>query len=285
MPLVSMPLVSMPLVSMSLGTPPEVVAAHRDAHGQRGDERYRLRRIWCLQVIEERAGELWWEGRWLPLTPGCITVTAPDVEHCYRMPARTDFSWIHLVPDQSSTARNLPVVSQHPAARDLIRQAVTCRCPAAARALAWAAALLLAESDLASIGGTPTVHPGLVHPGTVHPGIRRALAWAEARIERPLTALALAQQAGLSVAQLNRAWHHATGRPAMGWVRERRLQRALHLLRHGGLGCPAIATRMGFADVQHLNKALRQRFGRSPRTLRDALALELPDAEAAYDVL
>lgn len=271
---IPVPVTSLPLVSMSLGAPPVIVAAQRDSHAQRGDECYRLRRIWCLQVIEERAGALWWEGRWLPLTPGCVTVTAPDVDHCYRMPSRTDFTWIHLVPDQSSAARPMPVVSQHPEARDLIRQAVACRRPEAARALAWAAALLLAESDRAPTG-----------PTTVHPGIRRALAWAEARIERPLTALALAQQAGLSVAQLNRAWHHATGRPAMGWVRERRLQRALHLLRHGGLGCPAIATRMGFADVQHLNKALRQRFGRSPRSLRDALTLELPDAGSAYDVL
>lgn len=262
----------MAIVSMPLAAPPAVVSAQRDAHGQRGEERYRLRRIWCLQVVDGD-GELWWEGRWLPLTPGCVTLTAPDVEHAYRMRQRSDFSYLHLVPDPSTAALTLPVVAQHPAARDLIRQAVACGRPTAARALAWAAALLLAEAD----------QPAAI--AEIHPGVRRALAWAEARIERPLTARALAQHAGLSIAQLNRAWSAATGRPAMGWVRERRLQRALHLLRHGGLGCPAIAARMGFADVQHLNKALRQRFGRPPRALRDALDLELPAAESAYDVL
>ena len=260
------------MVRLPLAAPPEVVDVQRDAHGQRGEERYRLRRIWCLQVVDG-AGELEWEGRWLPLTSGCVTVTAPDVEHAYRMRQRTDFSWIHLVPDTSAAALSLPVVSQHPAARDLIRQAVACGRPTAARALAWAAAALLAGAE------QPAAEEA------VHPGVRRALAWAEARIERPLTAEALAQRADLSVAQLNRAWRAATGLPAIGWVRERRLQRALHLLRHGGLGCPAIAARMGFADVQHLNKALRQRFGRPPRALRDALELELPEPAAAYDVL
>lgn len=264
-------MIALPFVRLPLAAPPEVVDVQRDAHGQRGEERYRLRRIWCLQVVEG-GGELEWAGRWLPLTPGCVTVTAPDVEHAYRMHQRTDFSWIHLVPDPSAAALPLPVVVQHPAARDLIRQAVACGRPAAARALAWAAALLLAEAE------RPTA-------AEVHPGVRRALAWAEVRIERPLTAEVLARQADLSVAQLNRAWRAATGMPAMGWVRERRLQRALHLLRHGGLGCPAIAARMGFADVQHLNKALRQRFGRAPRALRDALELELPEPAAAYDVL
>jgi AraC family transcriptional regulator len=54
----------------------------------------------------------------------------------------------------------------------------------------------------------------------------------------------------------------------VGYIRQRRMARARHLLTATTMSIPAIAASIGITDLQAFNKACRRELGRSPRAIR-----------------
>jgi transcriptional regulator GlxA family with amidase domain len=101
-----------------------------------------------------------------------------------------------------------------------------------------------------------------------HPAVERALQIIELRLAEPLCVADLARQVDLSQNHLTRLFRGEVGSTVVGYVRQRRVERARHLLLYSTLPIKAVAAYSGFEDLQHFNKAVRRLLGRSPRNVR-----------------
>jgi AraC family transcriptional regulator len=79
---------------------------------------------------------------------------------------------------------------------------------------------------------------------------------------------AMAAHCGMPVGFFMRAFKEHFGRTPYSHVNELRLLRAAHLLSTTTLPMSQIALETGFYDQQHLSKAVRKRFGRTPSEIR-----------------
>lgn len=104
------------------------------------------------------------------------------------------------------------------------------------------------------------------------PLVARAQAIIEERMAQALTVAGLARELGVSHNHLTRSFRAQTGQTVVGFVREARLSRARHLLRHSTLPVKAIAAQVGLGDIHSLGKALRRSEGQGPRAFRAGFA-------------
>jgi AraC-like DNA-binding protein len=121
---------------------------------------------------------------------------------------------------------------------------------------------LLRHQPLAALHG-----PGLLLEAWGRPqppaGTRRRIdwpalqAWAQPRLDQPLSVAQLAQQAHLSPSQFALRCHEAHGVPVMQWLRLQRLARAQQL-RAMGLPVAEVARRTGYRSPSALTAALRR---------------------------
>ena len=244
---------------LPLTLPPRIVAAWTHAE-HRGEERYRLRRFWCLNLYQGH-GELRLRGQAMPIMPGSASITPPDTDHAYAYRGRAILTWIHFIPDPAAASAPIAVMRHlgagfagiHADAL-AVAQAQDAE-PARACALLWALLWRLADGPAAARPPVPTA-------------VRLVQAHAEARIGEALSAAGLARVAGLSPTHLTRLFRAATGQAPMAWVRGRRIAHAVHLLRDTRMPVRAIAAQLGFADALHLNKALHRATGMAPRQHR-----------------
>jgi AraC-like DNA-binding protein len=98
------------------------------------------------------------------------------------------------------------------------------------------------------------------------PVVERALRWLEGRIfeEAPVSTIARAVHASPST--LLRAFRRTLGQTPSEYIRGRRLDEALVLLRSGRLSVGEIAVRVGYQNFAAFSQAFRARFGKSPST-------------------
>jgi AraC-like DNA-binding protein len=104
------------------------------------------------------------------------------------------------------------------------------------------------------------------------PGRRLPYAAFNAHIERhlahPLQVADLARIADLSVARLHARFVAECGQTPMDYIRSRRLQMALGLLRETPLPIGAVAERVGYGSQSAFAAAMLREFGASPGALR-----------------
>jgi transcriptional regulator GlxA family with amidase domain len=101
-----------------------------------------------------------------------------------------------------------------------------------------------------------------------HPAVRYALRQIELRLSETLSVADLAREANISYSYLGRLFQEAFGTTVVGYIRERRLRRAEHLLRHSTLPIKIIAAAVGIPDLHLFNKSLRRELGKSPTAIR-----------------
>jgi AraC family transcriptional regulator len=87
-------------------------------------------------------------------------------------------------------------------------------------------------------------------------------------MSRPLTIKELASRCQISHNQLTRILKQQTGETPAILLGRLRTDRAKELLSYSDLPIKVIAAEVGYPDLQHFNKVIRQRFGRSPRNIR-----------------
>ena len=123
------------------------------------------------------------------------------------------------------------------------------------------AALLLAS--LASEAPAPSEQQGLP--------LAALTAYIDQHLAHPLQVADLARLSGLSCARLHVRFLAQTAQTPMEFVRNRRLQQALQLLRSTRLAVGEIASRVGYNSQSAFTAALAKYSGHTPRTLRREL--------------
>ena len=95
----------------------------------------------------------------------------------------------------------------------------------------------------------------------------------ELRLAETLSVKALADEVGISHNHLTRLFRAAVGDTVIGYIRQRRVQRARHLLEHTTLPIKTVAAQVGIEDPRHsINlsaptlAARHARFGTGPET-------------------
>jgi AraC-like DNA-binding protein len=92
----------------------------------------------------------------------------------------------------------------------------------------------------------------------------QVLDYINANLSRELRLLELATVAGFSRAHFARAFRNMTGMSPHTYITERRLARALCLVRKGRMTIAEIALDCGFADQSHLSRSFKTYYGVSP---------------------
>ena len=104
-----------------------------------------------------------------------------------------------------------------------------------------------------------------VHPRYRAAELRREL---DADFAQPLLLRGLAQDRGVSVRCLQRDFNELTGRTIQQYVRDRRLEAAVGMLKGGSDKVEWIANVVGWTSRKNLNRALARVHGASPSALR-----------------
>jgi AraC family transcriptional regulator len=94
--------------------------------------------------------------------------------------------------------------------------------------------------------------------------IRRIADYVDANLSGELRLLELATVAGFSRAHFARAFKNMMGMSPHAYVTQRRLARALDLVRKRDMSIAEIAQDCGFADQAHLSRSFKTYYGMSP---------------------
>lgn len=107
------------------------------------------------------------------------------------------------------------------------------------------------------------------------------------RIADPPSLDELIRLLGTGRRQLNHAFQDKCGQPVFGWLREKRLQKAHHLVCATDMPIALIGEHLGYSTPANFTKAFHERFGFSPRDLRRKIqtmrAGEKENSNAARD--
>lgn len=103
---------------------------------------------------------------------------------------------------------------------------------------------------------------------SISPGVERLRRHLNTHFMEAVTLDALADLAGYSPAHLCRMFKRCTGRSVFDYIKQRRIERAMVLLRSTREKVLAVAFESGFGDVSHFNRTFRKMVGVSPGVYR-----------------
>ena len=252
---------------MRLDEPPVVANVGVGVHGPAGHtDVFRLPDLWQLHLYRYDA-DLAIDGTPHTIRPGKVSLVPPATTVRYRYRGRSEHLYAHLRLPATGEPRTVPVMQdagpELPTLSALMLQAVAAwpSTPVRAAAEIWAALWRIAHL-------TPPA-PQDPRDGP-HPALTAAISYIESRLADPLTVPEVARAARISHNHLTRLFRAATGETVVAYIRQRRLDRARHLLRESTLSIPAIAATVGIPDLHAFNKACRRELGASPRAVRGA---------------
>jgi AraC family transcriptional regulator len=198
--------------------------------------------LWCLHFYRYRS-KIKIGPDTFEIFPGCIGITPPCVQSEYIFSERSTHGYVHYTVSFETAIGVFPSQPLHTEIK------------------IWDLLLLHAQQT--------AVSPDFGEP--VHPAVNKALQIIEARMGEPLAVGFLAESVGLSHNHLTRLFQKHLGKTVVGHLIERRLIRAEHLLKHSDMPIKQVAAQVGIPDLQAFNKAIRNRYQRSPRELRGSL--------------
>ncbi|PKU24691.1 response regulator [Telmatospirillum siberiense] len=89
------------------------------------------------------------------------------------------------------------------------------------------------------------------------------------RIADPPSLQELAELLGTNRSQISKSFLASCHQPVFGWLREERLRQAYSRVCRGDTSILLIAEHLGYSSAANFTKAFRERFGLSPRDLRE----------------
>jgi AraC-like DNA-binding protein len=257
---------------MPLGAPPQIAAAGDSVHGvHQLCERYAPLGVWCVHLYRYRA-RLSINGEWFEIQPGRATILPPDAVLEYRYEGPSVHAYCHFqlrseggaAVEQILMPAMLDLGPRFNVVNDQLEQVITGRAASPARATASLWDLLWTLSDASPGPATPTPASGATFPAP----LRKVMQAIELRLAEPLYVEDLAREVDLSHNHLIRLFRTHVGQTPVAYLRSRRVERALQLLRHTTLPIKAVARQVGIGDLHLFNKIMRREMGLSPRRLR-----------------
>ena len=266
-------------IAVPLRSQPSVVQVGLNVHGRKQSERFVMKGIWGLHLYHY-SGKLSVAGTTYAFSSGDITITPPDTELRWSFPSHAPHHYAHVAfPHHSTPDKMLLPVLAHGGGRaaalalgGTFDAAIASFAQEPTRATAWCWNLLWQlvphASGNARVGRAAGV-PG-VETSDVHPALQTCLRIIDLELDRSLGLSGLAMRTGISVNQLLRLFHQQVGMTVMTYIRQRRAERARHLLENSSLPLIDIAAAVGVGTFQRLNKLMTVTYGQSPRSIRFA---------------
>jgi AraC-like DNA-binding protein len=226
-------------------------------------ERYCMQDLWCVHLYRYDAS-LRIDGEVFPIHPGSISVTPPDAQLEYLYRGRSVHAYAHFTMERGGGDELIPAMqnwgSDFPALNRDFELAVGCFSTQPSRATARLWDILWQLVEYSQAPGTPETRG--------HPTVAEARKMIELRLGEPIGVASLAQQLDISHNHLTRLFQAEVNTSVVGYIRQRRMERAQHLLTQTTLPIKVIAAQVGMHDLHALNKTVRREFGVSPRALR-----------------
>jgi len=249
---------------ISLENPPEVVSISTNIHGIKPIDRYRLPELWSLHVYGY-LGRLIVDGNDLPIRPGYVSIAPPMTIMEYHYVGISTHIYVHLrlPPPGNGPLRRIRAMQDlgtgYNALYNQLAEVIphSRSEPARVNARVWDVLWQLSsrtEDD--------------ERESAIHPAAKRAAEIIERNLVKALTVSDLAQDVGVSYSYLARLFHDAYGESVVGFIRKRRIERAVHLIERTTLPIKTIAASVGMPDLQYFNKTMRSELGASPREIR-----------------
>jgi transcriptional regulator GlxA family with amidase domain len=102
-----------------------------------------------------------------------------------------------------------------------------------------------------------------------HPAVNVAVRRISQHLADEISVVDLAKDACVSYGYLGKLFKAEFGTSVVGFIRERRLKRAVHLLQKSTMSVKSVACSVGIPDLQLFNKTVRRATGLSPRAVRE----------------
>lgn len=258
-----------PLLGIDLSAPPAVVAQGRSVHGRdRTTDTFELPELWSLHLYEY-AADLEVDGATFAVTPGSLSLVRPGsvIRYRYRGPSRHLYAHLRApgVAGHAEAARGVVLSpgAELPVLTDLMASAVASAAahPERTRADVWMVLLRLRDS------ARPGPDPSRNRPARSY--VSATMSYLEAHLAEKVTVPDAARAVGVSPDHLTRVFTAETGRTVVGYLRQRRVEHAVHLLTRSTMSISAVAATVGIPDLQAFNKTCRDVTGRSPRRVRE----------------
>jgi AraC family transcriptional regulator len=245
--------------AVRLDAPPQVVSLGVGVHGTtRRTDLYQLPDLWQLHLYGYHA-ELTIDGVGYRIRPGNVSLVPPGAQVRFRYQGRSEHRYVHLRMGGAGVPHAVPLMqdagADTPVLSSLLDEAIAAWPSSPAQAVAEVWTVLWRVARLAD-GLRP------------HNAVSAAIAYIESHLAGPLTVPEVARAAGVSHNHLIRLFRAATGDTVVAHIRQRRLDRARHLLRQSTLPIATVAASVGIGDLQAFNKACRREFGAAPRAIR-----------------
>jgi len=250
---------------MPLKNPPHLVQAGRGVHGRRlRVEEFYLPELWCLHLYSYE-GSFSIDGVDFAFKPGWVSVTPPSSRVVYRFRGESSHLFAHFRLPPGGDLVAMPAVQDAGEAFSRLTHAME-------EAAGW----LPTQPRRASVRLWDVLWQLAGQPMTerkthqrLHPALSRAVRDIERHLGHALSIPAIARRAEISHNHLTRLFRAQFGTTIEGYIRRRRVERALHLLVHSTLPVKTIAGEVGLPDLHFFNKTIRAAVGASPRSYRD----------------
>ncbi len=240
---------------------PRLQMIGRGVHGRLPTESYHLQGLWCLHLYCYHA-RFSINGVELDIKPGDLSVVPPNADLVYRFQGHSEHLFAHFKLPASGPIWTVPALQdtghEFSHCYRLFEEAAGMfpTQPLRAEVRLWD--LLWSAVDKHDQGRRKKVHAAVTET------IRRI----ELRLHEPLLVESLAREAELSHNHLTRLFRAALSQTVKGYILERRMTKARHLLQKSSTPIKSIAFDVGFADLHAFNKAVRRHFNCCPRELR-----------------
>jgi len=258
------------MADILIGSMPRVGMAWRSVHEGGPDGKpirlaFTVERYWGVHLYRYRA-PVKIAGAKHQIEPGMAGFTPPGTRMEYEFRGRCEHVFAHIEwPNAATEVASLPLLfsvgTEFPLLWERLEDVGRWwqSDPLRASVRVWDVLLTLAK--LARIGPEP-VESRLLD---------RAFRVMDHRMAEFIGAAEIADELGISTGQLARIFR-AGGQPTPSTaLRQRRVERARHLLVETTLSVKQIASEVGIHDLQYFNKQIRSAFGASPTQVRRGL--------------
>lgn len=237
-----------------------------NVHGRRRVERYLMDRQWSLHVYRW-SGSLEMDGRVFPVRPGHASVEPPNTPLVWRYDMEEcPHHYVHFALPEAARSElvEIPVMQDLGASfaevSEEMERLVGLFASHRARAEIRLWDLLLRLSRPAPTTATT--------PGDLPFAVQTAIAIVENELRDRLDVSMLCRRIAISPNHLTRLFQRCFGTGVAEWIRQRRVDKARHLLEQSNLPIKAIAAEVGVPDLQRFNKLVRKLTGQAPSALR-----------------
>ncbi|BDI34403.1 hypothetical protein CCAX7_64540 [Capsulimonas corticalis] len=250
--------------SMPLAERPRAMLMAVGVHGPHRTERHYTRGFWALHLYGYQSS-MDVSGVTLPIRPGYVGITPPDIECLYRFEDRSAHLCAHFALPPSEAGLTVPAMqdlgADYADFYKAMEEGIACfrANPERAEVRLWDLLWRLADRRSGQL---------IVHDNPA--AMTQACEHIEMRLSEPISVEALAAEVGVSHNHLTRLFRKRFGTTVVGYIRQRRVERAGYLLRSTGLPVHIVAAQVGVEDPRQFSKIVRAATGMSPTEVRRA---------------